>query len=55
MSRFDYEASKRVAASDHPFAVLIVAAMRKADTDKRRGGRCLTPAPQSVPLSYGDR
>jgi hypothetical protein len=30
MSRFDYEASKWVAAEDYPIEVLIMAAMRQA-------------------------
>lgn len=33
MSRFDYEASKRIAVEDHPFYALIMAAMRQADTN----------------------
>ena len=32
MSRFDYEQSKRLAHEDYPFAALIMAALRKADT-----------------------
>lgn len=32
MSLFDYEASKRIVVADHPFAALIMAAMRQADT-----------------------
>ena len=33
MSRFDYEWSKRAMVDDPPFFGLIMAAMRKADTD----------------------
>lgn len=33
MSHFDYQASKQIAALDAPFAALIMAAYRKADTD----------------------
>jgi len=33
MSRFDYEASKMIIVEDPPFYGLIMAAMRKADTD----------------------
>jgi hypothetical protein len=32
MSRYDYEASKQISASDYPFYALIMAAMRQADT-----------------------
>ena len=32
MSLFDYEASQRLSAGDPPFAALIMAAYRKADT-----------------------
>lgn len=32
MSLFDYQASKQLAAMDPPFAALIMAAYRKADT-----------------------
>jgi hypothetical protein len=32
MSLFDYEASKELAAQDRPFAALIMAAVRKADS-----------------------
>lgn len=32
MSLFDYQASKQVAADDPPFAALVMAAYRKADT-----------------------
>lgn len=32
MSLFDYQASKQIAAVDAPFAALIMAAYRKADT-----------------------
>lgn len=32
MSRFDYQASAQIAATDPPFAALIMAAYRKADT-----------------------
>lgn len=33
MSLYDYKESQRIAAQDYPFAALIMAAMRKADTD----------------------
>lgn len=33
MSRFDYEVSKHLAAEDHPFHALVMAAMRKADDE----------------------
>ena len=33
MSRFDYEQSRRIALSDPPFRALIMAAMRRADSD----------------------
>lgn len=33
MSHFDYEESIRIAAQDHSFKALIMAAMRKADTN----------------------
>lgn len=33
MSLFDYEASRGIAEQDHPFYALIMAAMRKADTE----------------------
>lgn len=33
MSRYDYEASKRIAAADWPFYALVMAAMRQADTE----------------------
>lgn len=32
MSRYDYEVSKQISQDDPPFAALIMAAMRKADT-----------------------
>ena len=32
MSRFDYDASKKIFLEDPPFYALIMAAMRKADT-----------------------
>ena len=32
MSRYDYEASKRIAAEDYPFYALIMAAYRQADS-----------------------
>jgi hypothetical protein len=32
MSHYDYEASKQIAKADPPFDALIMAAMRKADT-----------------------
>ena len=32
MSHYDYQASKQLAAQDPPFAALIMAAYRKADT-----------------------
>lgn len=32
MSFYDYDASRKIAAEDHPFAALIMAAMRQADT-----------------------
>lgn len=32
MSRFDYEVSKKLAATDPPFDALIMAAMSKADS-----------------------
>jgi hypothetical protein len=32
MSRYDYEASLHISAEDPPFAALIMAAMRKADS-----------------------
>lgn len=32
MSRYDYDASKRIAVYDPPFEALIMAAMRQADT-----------------------
>ena len=33
MSRYDYEISQELAAKDYPFYALIMAAMRRADTD----------------------
>lgn len=33
MSHYDYEKSKEISAEDPPFASLIMAAMRKADTE----------------------
>ena len=33
MSLYDYRQSQKIAAEDHPFYALIMAAMRKADTD----------------------
>jgi len=33
MSHYDYEKSKEISAKDPPFASLIMAAMRKADTE----------------------
>lgn len=33
MSRFDYQASKRIDAEQYPFRALIMAAMRRADTN----------------------
>lgn len=33
MSHFDYEVSKQLAAADYPFYALIMAAMRKADSN----------------------
>lgn len=32
MSRYDYELSYQLAADDPPFAALVMAAMRRADT-----------------------
>ena len=32
MSRYDYEKSREIATQDPPFAALIMAAMRKADS-----------------------
>lgn len=32
MSHYDYEASKAISESDPPFAAIIMAALRKADT-----------------------
>ena len=32
MSRFDYQASLEISRADHPFAALLMAAMRKVDT-----------------------
>lgn len=36
MSRFDYQASRELEAQDPPFYALIMAAMRRADTDNKR-------------------
>lgn len=36
MSRYDYRASQRIAAQDQPFNALLMAAMRRADTDNLR-------------------
>ena len=33
MSHYDYEISKQIAARDYPFYALIMAAMRKADSN----------------------
>jgi len=33
MSHYDYEESKEISAKDPPFASLIMAAMRKSDTE----------------------
>jgi hypothetical protein len=33
MSLYDYKTSQKIAAEDHPFYALIMAAMRQADTD----------------------
>jgi hypothetical protein len=33
MSRYDYELSKKIDLHDYPFYALIMAAMRKADTE----------------------
>lgn len=44
MSKFDYEASKRLVEQDPPFAALIMAAMRKADSVNARVLRANWPA-----------
>lgn len=33
MSKFDYDISRKIAAEDYPFYALIMAAMRKADSN----------------------
>jgi len=33
MSKYDYEASKKIVEADPPFYAIIMAAMRRADTD----------------------
>lgn len=33
VSHYDYEVSKELAAADYPFYALVMAAMRKADSD----------------------
>ncbi len=43
MSLYDYEASQRIAARDDPFYALIMAAMRKADTDNTEKLRTAYP------------
>lgn len=44
MSHYDYEASKRLAAEDHPFYALIMAAMRKADTENLKKLKAAWPS-----------
>lgn len=36
MSHYDYKASQRIAAEDYPFAAIIMAAARKADSHNMR-------------------
>lgn len=43
MSRFDYEASKKIMLEDPPFDALIMAAMRKADSKNVRGLKAIFP------------
>jgi hypothetical protein len=43
VSLYDYEASKQLALNDPPFAALIMAAMRKADTDNQAKLRAAWP------------
>ena len=44
MSRYDYEKSREIAAHDVPFAALIMAAMRKADSRNAEILRAMWPA-----------
>lgn len=44
MSLYDYTISRRLVADDPPFYALIMAAMRKADTDNARLLRAAWPA-----------
>lgn len=44
MSRYDYEKSREIAAQDPPFAALIMAAMRKADSGNAEILRAMWPA-----------
>jgi len=43
MSRYDYEASKAIAAWGAPFYAVIMAAMRQADTDNLRRLKAIFP------------
>lgn len=44
MSRFDYEASKKISMEDYPFYALIMAAMRQADSTNLSRLRSAFPA-----------
>lgn len=43
MSQYDYQVSKTIAAQDHPFHALIMAAMRQADTNNADLLRAIFP------------
>lgn len=43
MSFYDYEASQQIAAEEHPFYALIMAAIRQADTDNAATLRAAFP------------
>lgn len=43
MSYFDYQVSREIASHDYPFAALVMAAMRKADTSNAAKLRAAFP------------
>lgn len=43
MSLYDYQVSRELAAADHPFDALIMAAMRRADTHNSAALRAAFP------------
>ncbi len=44
MSLYDYQVSRKLAAADHPFDALIMAAMRKADSHNTAALQAAFPA-----------